>query len=42
MSWTGYNVGAGLEGMLNNGSRAAQNEGAKGSAQITGAVKKLK
>jgi hypothetical protein len=42
MSWTGYNVGSGIQGMLTKGSDAAQVQASKGTNQVTGAVRKLK
>jgi hypothetical protein len=38
MSWTGYAVGNGIQGMLANGSKAASDSASKGTDQIMGAA----
>jgi hypothetical protein len=38
MSWTGYAVGNGIQGMLANGSKAASDSASKGTDQVVGAA----
>ena len=40
MSWAGYSVGNGIQGMLANGSKAASDSASKGTDQILGAAKR--
>jgi len=40
MSWAGYSVGSGIQGMLANGSKAASDAASKGTDQILGAAKR--
>lgn len=40
MSWAGYSVGNGMQGMLANGSKAASDSASKGTDQMLGAAKR--
>ena len=40
MSWAGYSVGNGIQGMLANGSKAAGDSASKGTDQMLGAAKR--
>lgn len=39
MSWAGYSVGAGMEGMLSRGTQAAQVAGSRGTSQLASGAK---
>lgn len=40
MSWAGYSVGNGIQGMLGNGGKAASESAGKGAGQILGSAKR--
>ena len=42
MSWTGYNVGSGVQTLLTRGTEAAQTQAGKGSSQLMSGARRLK